>query len=279
MNRICFSRILAFVLCLPVVSGSATTWAGTATQPGADSGDADVVALDAQANAAYQAGAFESAAKLFVELYTVTDDPNYLYNLSVCYDRTGRLQEALDALNEYAANSPDHDSDAVLAKRQGLEIRIEAAGREDGDTEEEAPADAASPASSETPTADVERNGRSKPLDVAGGITLGLGVTGVAVGIGLGLAANKHKDSVEADCVMGELALVCSDGERTNIDKARSFALGADISLAVGGVLAATGVALLIVNTVRAKKKREPTMSVAPAVGRQLTGLAVFGRF
>jgi len=184
-----------------------------ATQPATDSPDQSLVELDAQANAAYQAGAFESASKLFIELYERTDDANYLYNLSVCYDRLDRLQDAVDTLSKYAEESPDHDREAVAAKLRGFEIRLETAERE-GETSDQRAGDAspddATPAISTEPTDDdTAAAGRSMPLDITGGVALGLGITGVAVGIGLGVTSNGHKDSVESGCVAAEAGLLC----------------------------------------------------------------------
>ncbi len=251
-----------------------------ATQPSAGSPDQSLVELDAQANAAYQAGAFESASKLFIDLYERTDDANYLYNLAVCYDRLDRLQEAVDTLNKYAAEAPDHDREAVAAKLRGFEIRLETAERE-GDASDQETDDTSSddgaPAISTDATDDDTAAGRSMPLDIAGGVALGLGVTGVAVGIGLGVTSNGHKDSVESGCVAAEAGLLCSDAERDDTDKAKSFALGADVAIIAGGVLVVGGVALLVANTVRAKKRRN--VAFAPAVGPRLTGIALSGTF
>lgn len=270
-------RLTGLALSILVATTGATTQAAPAAEPAA--ADREVVELDAQANAAYQAGAYESAAKLFTELHERTKDPNYLYNISVCYDRMGELQKALDALDAYAAQAPDHDEDAVASKRRGLEIRLETESREDTEDEESAEQDSAPepvPAAAAS-TTDDEPIGRSKPLDIAGGVALGLGVTSVAIGIGLGVVSNDKKSQVESGCVQGDAGLICPDDQRANSDDAKSFALGADIAIIAGGALAATGIALLVVNTVRAKKSRN--VAVAPALGPRMTGLAVAGHF
>jgi|GEM_PF-2121525 len=271
-------RLIAFSLSLAVSTSGLVAQAHAAEPPAAESDE--VVELDAQANAAYQAGAFESAAKMFAELYERTDDPNYLYNLSVCHDRAGALQDALDALDRYAAESPDHDEDAVAAKRRGLEIRIETEQREaaaEDDAAPEVPQDSAVAAVPPPSNEDDRPMGRSKPLDIAGGVALGLGVTGLGIGIGFGIASNNNKDDVEANCVPGDGGLLCSDAERKANDNAKAFALGADISIIAGAAFTVAGATLLIVNTVRAKKNRG--VAVAPVVGPRVSGVAVTGRF
>lgn len=270
-------RIIALSLGVAVVAPGLTVQAAV-TAP-ADDESRDIVELDAQANAAYQAGAFESAAGLFVDLYQRTKDPNYLYNASVCYDRVGRLPEALDALNQYAAESPEHDEAAVASKRRGLEIRIESEGRDSDEPpkDESLEDDGAHEVATGPVPVDDAKVGRSKPLDIAGGVALGLGVTGLAVGIGLGVASNNNKSDVEAGCVQGDGGLVCSEAEHDANDRAKSFALGADIAIIGGGALVAAGVALLVVNTVRAKKGRN--VAFTPTVGPRMSGLSVAGRF
>ncbi|MBL8942868.1 MAG: hypothetical protein JNK45_06970, partial [Myxococcales bacterium] len=241
--------------------------------------------LDAQANAAYEAGAYESAARLFQQAHELTGDPNYLYNISACYDRLGRLSDALEALESFAQQVPDFDAKVIEKKRRSLQIRIEKESREATRGDETAPTqDSTRPAAASSSPAsrpDDDSGERRHPhaMDAAGGTLLALGGVGLITGLGLGLASRRSDRRAEDACADGAEGALCPKSAEGDLDKAKSFALGADVAFGVGGALAVAGVTMLVVSAVRAKRGRAGNSALAPAASPHGAGLAWIGRF
>lgn len=279
-------RCVVAALLLPLwIVGPAPARAAPASAPAANDDRQAALELDAQANAAYEAGAYESAARLFQQAHELTGDPNYLYNISACYDRLGRLREALDALEAFAQQVPDFDAKVIEKKRRSLEIRIEKESREADDREADTPTqDSGRPSTAPaTPSsASTEDSGEPRhphAMDAAGGTLVALGGVGLVTGLALGLASRQRDRRAEDACEDGASGEVCPIGAKGDLDKARSFALGADVAFAVGGALAVAGVTMLVVSAVRAKRGRRNNQAVAPAAGPHGAGLAWIGRF
>jgi hypothetical protein len=182
------------------------------------------------------------------------------------YDRGGDVKElraALEVLDGYLAGldpTDDENRVAVEARRAALADRLaQDRGRPDGD--------APVAIDSGSPTAPDRR------LWLAGGTVVGLGVLGaVTLGLGLGLGAR-------ADRALQAAVALPGDDPQRDAAKAAALARGQqanDAALAggvIGGVLLATGVALLIAGAIRqARARRWPQ---GGRVTLHATGLAI----
>jgi hypothetical protein len=138
--------------------------------------------------------------------------------------------------------------------------------REKPDSEDDLPPGSAEPASS--------------PLKTIGWIAVGVGAAALAGGaVTGGMSLSKNKD-LESSCTAGS----CPSGVDPDIEESRDkLALMTDILIPVGGVLAATGIVLLIVNAVKKEKPEEETnmeTAVLPfAIPQGGGGLMIEGRF
>ena len=118
------------------------------------------------------------------------------------------------------------------------------------------------------------------PLKTIGWIAVGVGaavLAGGAVTGGMSLSKNKE---LEKACTSGS----CPSGVDPDIEESRDkLALMTDILIPVGGVLAATGIVLLIVNAAKKEQPAEETSmetAVRPfAIPRGGGGLMIEGRF
>jgi hypothetical protein len=109
-----------------------------------------------------------------------------------------------------------------------------------------------------------------------GGILIGgLGVVGIAVGSVFGLKAiGKNNDSKSSGCDLS----ACADPDAVRArEDARSAGNVATIAFVAGGVLAATGVTLLVVG--RPKRSEQMSVSVVPSVAVNEWGLSMNGAF
>jgi hypothetical protein len=112
-------------------------------------------------------------------------------------------------------------------------------------------------------------------MQIGGIVAAGLGVAGIAVGSVFGLKAiGKNNDSKSSGCS----GSVCADADAVQArDDARSAGNVATIAFVAGGVLAATGVTLLVVG--KPKRSEQASMSVVPSVAANHWGLSMQGAF
>jgi len=277
----------------------------------------DARTLFAQGQGSYALGHYEDAIDAWERAYALDPRPALQYNLAQAYGRLGHVEEEQRALTAYvegalaAGVSPDDEQIVGSRARlvaigdrirrtgvqlsgvpEGASVRIDDAtveyqvgesipvapgahrivvehdGHEDFNTSVVVRAGETMvvPVMLERETATA-----TSAADEEGGSPLRtIGIAGLAIG-GAGLVAGG---------VLGVLALQKSDGVyagSADADSARSMALGADIALIGGGVIAATGLVLVIVG--RPDDEQEPVTAVLPTFGRQSGGVVVFGRF
>jgi hypothetical protein len=110
--------------------------------------------------------------------------------------------------------------------------------------------------------------GGSSTWRTVGWVLGGAGVVGLGVGTAFGLIATSDKKN--ANCGTDNL---CDAGP---LNSAKSAAVGADVGLIAGGVLLATGVALVVIAPGRAVEARA-SVRIAPVVAAGGGGLIVGG--
>ncbi len=120
----------------------------------------------------------------------------------------------------------------------------------------------------------------SSPLKTVGWIAVGVGAAALAGGAVTGGMSLSKNNELEDSCTSGS----CPSGVNPDIEESRDkLALMTDILLPVGGVLAATGIVLLIVNASRKENPDEKTSmetAVLPfAIPQGGGGLIIEGRF
>ena len=265
---------LAIAIAATGVSPSARAWSRTTSPPSApESNDPQAEQLRdlySRGQAAFDAGSYETAIAVFEEAYGISKDPNLLFNISICHDRLGHYEDAIAALDRYAAESPDADKADVERRRQSLEIRRERAAQEQLKVERTpAPPPARiDPAPKEDPPPE-------RLFSPAAWTLTGVSIAGFGVGIAFGALSLARKNS--ADCFAAEGDTVCSgDGARDARDS-RRFAIAADVGIGVGAVAAV--VVIAIVATRATQRRRSRASAWHPTLGPRSAGLAFSGRF
>jgi hypothetical protein len=129
--------------------------------------------------------------------------------------------------------------------------------------------------SEETPAPDQPTSeSPPKALKTVGWLTLGLGGGALVGGVITGAMALSKNSEIEDACG----GTVCPPGEDSSLEDDRDrMALMTDILLPVGSVLAATGITLLIINSV--KEKESSSAKLQPVVGPGVAGLTLQGSF
>ena len=119
-------------------------------------------------------------------------------------------------------------------------------------------------------------------MAIAGWVIGGAGVVGIAIGSALGIAAMGKRDRLEEECtevnpVDGKN--ICEPGEETNVQEtAQTFADGSTVAFAIGGVLLAGGIVLILTAP---SDDAEPATEarLIPVIGPSGAGLTVTGTF
>jgi hypothetical protein len=115
-------------------------------------------------------------------------------------------------------------------------------------------------------------------VQVAGIVTGGVGVLGIVGGVITGVLAKSAESDAEAKCIEG----ICLESTRKDFQAASDMATLANVLFISGGVLAATGLTLVLVG---GKKSEKPTdnaalLEVRPvALGTNFLGLSATGTF
>ncbi len=137
----------------------------------------------------------------------------------------------------------------------------------------EAPAASAPVASATTPAAD---SGGMSPLRLTGFVTAGVGVAALLGGGVTGLLTKQREDDARDQCAGN----VCPTAARSDFDNAESLATLTNVLLIGGGVLAATGVTLILLGG--DSKTEDPTAArilLTPSALPQGGGLWATGTF
>ncbi|MFO0708232.1 MAG: tetratricopeptide repeat protein [Sandaracinus sp.] len=246
-------------------------------QEGSSSPGAQITDLDERARVHFQAGTdyfergdYEAALRELELAHQMSPRPALLYNLGSCLERMGRLDDAADRLEQYVAEAHPADGAAISERAQRLRARARAVAggssesRPDtgsdsrSDTGSDSRSDTGSDSRSDTGSDGRSDTGSDSPSDspsgdpsdagsgagsgrtphVASWITLGVGAAALAGFAVLGGLALAEDGALETRC-----GTSCT---RDDVGTLEGLAIGADVSLAVGLVLAATGVVLAL---------------------------------
>ena len=205
-------------------------------------------------SAYYEQANYSDAVKEFVEAHRLSKRPDLLYNVSVCYERLGRWDDAIASLQQYLSERPDAPDRAVIDSRiQNYQQRR--------DQEAAARAAVAPPPLTPPPTVATPAPRRHVASWIVGGIGAGLLLAALGTGVTAHLAYN--------DLVTKCGGTTCP-GDQTLKDEAgfgRALTISTDVLLAVGGVTLATGIILFIVEARRKPAAPSPRAWLGPAPG------------
>lgn len=248
--------------------------------PDSPKGQADALSDDAVQK--FYNKEYEAAIDLFLQAYELDQQPNYLFNIGRVYEESGDLVKAVEFYERFVA-SPGVDLDARQNATERLKVLRSAVDALKKDDKEPAPAPGPEPEPEpivdEGPTEDPKAD-RKKKLRIAGYSLLGVGGAALIVGgVFGGLARGKTNDADNEPFVDDALNLRA---------EAKTQAVVADAMFISGGVLAATGL-VLVLSTLGGRKQgdtarqrgngRANAAVWTPFATTRSAGLSVSGRF
>ena len=250
-----------------------------------DASTAQDAQLD-QAMRAYERGTdnynhaqYEAALADFKEAASLYASPDFQYNIGLCYEKLGKLDEAIRAFATYLRAKPDAPDRANVEDRiHDLEERIEQQKR-DAEAAEAARLEAerskAPPPVEPKDDVPQEPKDEGKGLVIAGAALIGLGgAVALGGGIGFGVAAGQRSKAVD-DVQSGGNPDGLTFAETQTLEDQGKRLEAIQIGMAAGGaVVAVTGSVLLALGL----RKRQAVRASA-WLGPSTAGLALTGRF
>lgn len=239
----------------------------------------------------YEAGEYEDALREFHRAYELSQRPQLFYNLSLCYQNLGDLEQAATFLERYLSEVESIENRANLEIRlRNLRERVEreraaqaASGEPERDTTVQAttaePTETTRPTTAEPEAGAASVDSPTAPSSSQDSLNVGAvaGFSVAAVGLvmggvfgGLTLA----EDSRLAGTPCG-VAGSCGDAELSDL---RTFALVADVGFGVALAGAAVGALFLIIGPGDSGGERA-SLRAAPMASGTVLGLSLEGSF
>jgi tetratricopeptide (TPR) repeat protein len=218
----------------------------------------------------YNRADYEGALKQFNQSYLISKRPALLYNMARCHESLGQHEKAIEVYNDYLRSNPENPA-VIQARIANLKRLIEK--RKEATpvpTPTPAPTTAPSPEPSPAPTPAPPVDTEKRPLRWPGWITLGAGGAMLVTGLALGLRAKTKESQLEDANAQGLDYLSVKKDE----DAGRALSTASIALTVAGGVAAATGAVLLILDARRrpAAERRAWLLPVVAIDGWALTG-------
>jgi tetratricopeptide (TPR) repeat protein len=236
------AAVAALLFVVIVLWGAATARAEEPTQADEQAAKAHFLA----GSAYYEQGNYTDAVKEFSEAHRLSHRADLLYNISVCYERLGRWDDAISSLQQYLTERPEAPDRGVIESRIANFSQRREADRASPPSTTTAPAAAAL-----SPVVPPPARPRHTLGFVVGGIGLGL----LVVALGTGVAAHLAYNDLDMSCPKQ----MCDGTKQTLRDEAsigHGLAISTDVLLGVGGAALVTGVVLFILESRRSPAVR-----------------------
>ncbi|MFV8751894.1 tetratricopeptide repeat protein [Nannocystaceae bacterium ST9] len=242
-----------------------------------------------EGQAAYDRGEYKAALDLFLEAQSLYPSPVFHYNIGRCYEALENYEQAITSYNAYlrstksSTGSDPEDKANIENTIARLEKLLEAEKAED------------EAARNKDPIVIVQDSGEGEPkhpgrgLLITGGVLTVIGggalLIGGAVFGGQAMKVSKRLDEVYSgnpdDLTLAEARDLDSQG--------RSAERNQIILMSIGSALAVTGIALLVVGGLKAKRgkqaardaspSQQPAARLLPVLGPGNAGFVLQGRF
>jgi tetratricopeptide (TPR) repeat protein len=274
--------------CLSMVMTMASLPVALAAPP-ADKGQApiDTEARAMQAftdgKAAYDAGKYEDALKLFLDAQSLYPSPVFHYNIGLCHEALGKLDQAIISYEAYlrsyqnAFGEPPEDQINTQNKIDRLNKQIEAE-KAAAEKPPEPVVVAPPPEPVEEQPQEAGKPGRG--MIIAGGVLTGIGVGAAVVGGSIyGAVASDVSGQLDNVYLGGNPERVTLEDARALDEKGRLAELNQILLLSLGGAIGVVGIALLAAGISKRNRAASQSAMLIPTAGLSSAGLVLQGRF
>jgi tetratricopeptide (TPR) repeat protein len=230
---------------------------------------------------AYTLGRFPEAIEEFEKAYEIRSEPVFLYNIAQSHWHNGNPQRAIFFYRRYLEAAPKaKNADDVQKRIQELQAKIDeeneraAAAAATPPPEPSAPPTVVQPPSAPvggvpvvaTPASPPPDSAAGRGLRIAGLVTAGVGVAGVAAGIVCGLQAS----SLRKDAVNGTY-------DANKDSQAKTYRTLEWVGFGVGGAAVVTGAVLYVLGA--SAQTTDTQVTFLPVLAPSMGGAALAGTF
>jgi tetratricopeptide (TPR) repeat protein len=232
--------------------------------------------------AAYDAGKYEEALKLFLDAQSLYPSPVFHYNVALCQESLGNLEQAVISYEAYlrsyknAFNEDPEDKVNTENKIERLNKQLEIEKAE-ADKPAEPVVIAPPPEQTDEP---AKPSNPGRGLIITGGVLTGVGV-GVAVvgGAVFGTKATNISGQLDNVYLAGNPERVTLEQARALDEDGRGAELNQILLMSIGGAVTVVGVALLATGIVKRNRASSSTATLVPVAGPNSAGFVLHGRF
>lgn len=233
--------------------------------------------------AAYDRGEYKAALDLFLEAQSLYPSPVFHYNIGRCYEALENYEQAITSYNAYlratksSTGADPEDKVNIENTISRLQKLLEAEQAEDEAARNKEPIVIVQ-------ESEAEPKPPGRGAMITGGVLTGLGV-GVLVAGGAVFGSKAGRVSKQLDQVYAGNPDSVTLAEARDLDaQGTSAERNQIIMMSIGSAVAVTGVALLIVGAIKAKKGKaakaeQPAAQLIPALGPGNAGFVLQGRF
>jgi tetratricopeptide (TPR) repeat protein len=226
----------------------------------------------------FDSGRYEEAAALWEEAYSLSKEPDLLWNLVNAYERAGSFELALERLQAYREFASESEFDKVRERVINLSERVTALRAERDQLEKERLEREAELQRERERVAELEQARQARNAKIKGLIlpatTIGIGGAGVLTGAIFHQRAASLQRDLDALCTTTASGRLCPTTATPILKSRASRAAVAWSAYGVGTAAVATGIVLLITNRSAAAPDPSPTTAwVTPAPGGGLVGV------
>jgi tetratricopeptide (TPR) repeat protein len=194
----------------------------------------------AAGSAYYEQANYSDALREFSEAFRLSNRTDLLYNIAVCQERIGRVDDAIGSLKRYLVEKPN------APDRNLIEGRIASLEQQRRPAPIEPPPTPVVPPPVVAPVTPVQPQ-RPHHWWVPGTAVSSVGAALLVVALGTGLASNAVYDDLTNKCPSG----VCPSSLKSEANRGSAEAITTDVMIGVGAATLATGVIVLIVQSRR----------------------------
>lgn len=228
-----------------------------------------------QAHLAYRRGDYEEAILKWQQSYELSKEPLIFESIANAYERLGDLEAAHKYLSQWRAHAPRNEQKELDSRLESLEARLEEKRTADKKRQEEE--DRRRRADEEQRRRDEEARrreaeqrdvgSRSSEMWIAGWTLTGVGAAAVVAGVIVDAVAFARRPDEDEACREPTGRTLCSQDERDDIESSNTLAIAGDVTWISGAVIAAGGVALIVVSTQSEEEDAALHFELVPGLG------------
>lgn len=289
-------RLLLMILVALAVQGvGPVVHAKPSQEPASDKQLREAKRIWNQAYLAYQQGEYEEAIVKWLRSYELSGKALIFENIANAYERLGDLDRARDYLGRWRKEAPSKDHAKLDRRLENLDSRIKAQAAKpsepDPKTDPETPAEP-QPSTGTTPTGtgtpgdsgqapDIEEEQPGSSNAIIAWTVTGVGLAAVVAGVVLDVVAATGRPDADEACGEDGGTTLCRAALREDIEASNDLAIAGDITWIAGGVVAVTGIVLLLtIGTDDTSDDESATGArVVPLIGPTGAGLSVTTTF